>query len=105
MTEQNRRRPPRPWTRSAALALAGLIYIGAADARAQNDNEETVADLAVAQDLFVDEELDNFDDPVLVRAKAKIAPPWRGPLGAPPWTERRNCAQVELVGLDTSPFC
>jgi len=97
----------RAWPLFPVLVLSAVLIIGSNVTRAQSDadKERTAISLTVAEDVTIDEDLDNFDDPVLVRAKARVAPVWRGPLGQPPWTERRNCPQVELVGLDTPPFC
>ena len=91
--------------RSAMVALVSVLLFAAADVRADNDAREIVADLTVAQDQSIDEDLEGFDDPVLIRAKARVAPPWRGPLGQPPWTERRNCPEVVLGTPDFPPYC
>jgi len=90
----------------ALLIAAGLIASAGSQAVAANDTEKTIASLTLSKNLDIDRELNPYRDPVLIRIKARVAPAWRGPLGQPPWTERRNCVKVDLINPnDFPPFC
>jgi len=88
------------------LVAFAILASGGSQAGAANDTEATVASLTLTKNLKVDRKLDAFSDPVLIRIKARTAPPWRGPLGKPPWTERRFCLKTDLLALnDFPPYC
>lgn len=50
----------------------------------------------------IDRTLRAFDDPFLVRMRTRVPPSWRGPRGAPPFTERRVCPR--FLNLKTNKF-
>lgn len=84
----------------------GLVLSGVSQSVAANNTEQTIASLTLSKNLDIDRKLEPFRDPALIRIKARVAPPWRGPLGRPPWTERRFCPTVDLISSDDiPPFC
>jgi len=90
----------------ALLVAVGLVVSGGAQVQAADDTEKTIASLTLAKNLGIDRKLNPYRDPVMIRIKARVAPPWRGPLGQPPWTEHRNCVKVDLISPnDFPPFC
>ncbi len=82
------------------LIVLAAIIISAARAA---ENEATDP---VQERLRIDRIMGALDDPTLRRAQARVAPDWRGPRGAPPFTERRSCPTIDVSGSDLSlpPF-
>ena len=90
----------------ALLVAAVLVVSGWTQVQAADDTEKTIASLTLSKNLEIDRKLTPYRDPVLIRIKARVAPAWRGPLGQPPWTERRNCVKVDLISPNDFPhFC
>ncbi len=86
-----------------AIALAVVLSAAAAQ---QPWAAESEAGLKESQ--RIDRTLRAFDDPVLVRMRTRVPPSWRGPRGAPPFTERRVCPpafNTQTQQFVTPDFC
>lgn len=87
-------------------ATALLVVLSSTVATQPSAAEREQAGLKESQ--RIDRSLRAFDDPVLVRMRTRVPPSWRGPRGAPPFTERRVCPTFfnsESMKFEFPDFC